>query len=157
MVYSSQMPYAIILSCSDSRVPPEIVFDQGIGDLFVVRNAGNVVEPVSLDSIEYAALHLGSSIIVVMGHENCGAVSAVVEGKTQDIEAVARLIQPAVKEARKKGSKNLVYTSVIDNAIQMRDQLLRAPMLRGFTKKGNMQIVAAYYSLETGKVYFLED
>lgn len=157
MVYSTQMPYAIILSCSDSRVPPEIVFDQGIGDLFVVRNAGNVIDPVVLDSIEYAALHLGSSIIVVMGHENCGAVSAVVDGKTQDIEAVARIIQPAVNEARKKDPKNLVYTSVIDNAKRMKEKLLRTPMLKSFVKKDQMRVFAAYYSLETGKVYFLDD
>lgn len=157
MVYSTQKPYAIIISCSDSRVPPEIVFDQGIGDLFVIRNAGNVVDPVVLDSIEYAALYLGPSIIVVMGHENCGAVSAVVEGNTQDIKAVATIIQPAVDEARKQDTKNLVYTSVIDNAKRMREKILGTPKLQSFIKNDHMRVIAAYYSLETGKVYFLED
>ena len=97
-----QEPFAIILGCSDSRVSPEIVFDQGIGDLFVVRVAGNVVSPVILDSIEYSALYLHSSIIVVLGHENCGAVKAVLQGNTKDMEPVAELIRRQSKNPKRK-------------------------------------------------------
>ncbi|HUD00945.1 MAG TPA: carbonic anhydrase, partial [Rhabdochlamydiaceae bacterium] len=82
---SKQTPYAIILGCSDSRVAPEIVFDQGIGDLFIVRVAGNVVGPLELDSIEYSALYLHSSLVMVLGHESCGAIKAVLAGTTKDI------------------------------------------------------------------------
>src|SRR3990170_7095870 len=80
-----QEPFAIIVGCSDSRVPPEIIFDQGLGDLFIVRVAGQVVGPVELDSIEYSVKYLGSTLIFVLGHESCGAVTAVIDGKTADI------------------------------------------------------------------------
>ena len=92
-----QKPFAIILGCSDSRVSPEILFDQGIGDLFIVRVAGNVAGPVELDSIEYAALYLKSSLVLVLGHENCGAITAVLDGQTKEIEHVADLIAPAIQ------------------------------------------------------------
>ena len=94
-VTEGQDPFAIILGCSDSRVAPEIIFDQGLGDLFIIRVAGNVIDAVGVDSIEFAANHLGASIVLVLGHENCGAVSAVVTNQASDIPTVARLIDLA--------------------------------------------------------------
>jgi len=102
----SQKPYAIILTCSDSRIPPEIVFDKGLGEIFVVRVAGNIPDPVVLGSIEYAAEHLGSSLIMVLGHERCGAVTATVDSKgkstgSANIDAIMNVIKPSVKLAAK--------------------------------------------------------
>lgn len=108
----TQEPFAVILGCSDSRVPPEIIFDQGLGDLFVVRVAGNVVGPLELDSIEYSTKYLKSSLIVVLGHENCGAIKAVLAGQTEEIDQIARLIEPALKECRERNAP------VLDSCIQ---------------------------------------
>src|SRR5512135_57193 len=95
----SQKPFAIILSCSDSRVPPEIIFDKGLGEIFVVRVAGNIPDPVVLGSIEYAAEHLGSPLVMVLGHERCGAVKATVESKgkstgSKNIDAIVKTVAP---------------------------------------------------------------
>lgn len=92
----NQKPFAVVLGCSDSRVPPEILFDQGIGDLFIIRVAGNVLGPSEIDSITYATSVLGSPLIVVLGHENCGAVQAVMEGKADSIPYINKEILPAL-------------------------------------------------------------
>jgi len=102
----SQQPYAIILTCSDSRVPPEILFDKGLGEIFVIRVAGNIPDPVVLGSIEYAAEHLGSPLVMVLGHERCGAVKATVDAKgkssgSKNIDAIVKGVAPAVKTAVK--------------------------------------------------------
>jgi carbonic anhydrase len=152
---SKQTPYAVILGCSDSRVAPEIVFDQGIGDLFIVRVAGNVVGPLEQDSVEYSVLYFNSSIVMVMGHENCGAVSAVIEGNTKDIEAVAELIQPAA-DATKMQKANRLENTIKTNAKMMADQLRNSPVLSGLIAKKKLSIVAAYYNFHTGKVELLE-
>src|SRR5438552_6604186 len=109
-----QKPFAVIVSCSDSRVPPELVFNVGLGDIFVVRSAGEVVDAVALGSIEYAVEHLGSSLIVVLGHQRCGAVSAAVSGasETGKIPDVLKAIAPAVKETKGKPG------DPIDNAVR---------------------------------------
>ena len=111
----SQKPYAIILTCSDSRIPPEIVFDKGLGEIFVVRVAGNIPDPVVLGSIEYAAEHLGSSLIMVLGHERCGAVTATVDSKgkstgSANIDAIMNVIKPSVKLAAKYDLDNGMVT-----------------------------------------------
>ena len=102
----SQHPYAIILTCSDSRVPPEIIFDKGLGEIFVIRVAGNIPDPVVLGSIEYAAEHLGSPLVMVLGHERCGAVKATVDSKgkstgSKNIDAIVKAVAPSVKTAAK--------------------------------------------------------
>src|SRR4051812_47885432 len=125
---NGQNPFAVILGCSDSRVSPEIIFDQGIGDLFVVRVAGNVAGPVELDSIEYSAIYLKSSIIMVLGHQNCGAIQAVINGQTQDIESVASLIAPSLELARtRQGS--LIENTVKDNVLYVVSELKKSPAL----------------------------
>lgn len=156
-IVSTQTPFATIVSCADSRVAPEILFDQGVGDLFVVRVAGNVIGPIELDSIEYSVLYLKSSVIIVMGHENCGAVDAVIKGTTKDIESVAELIEPAVLRARKSNPANLLEASVKANAINMKNHLMESPALKPFLAKKQLEIFAAYYDLNTGSVKILSD
>ena len=155
-VVSKQEPFAIIVGCADSRVSPEIIFDQGIGDLFVVRVAGNVIGSLELDSIEYAAIYLHSSAILVLGHENCGAVNAVVNGTTKDIESVAELIEPAVREARAKTPDNVLVNSVKANALRMRDFLRNTPTLKKLVEGKKLDVQAGYYHLQTGAVEILQ-
>ena len=152
---ASQAPFAIIVGCADSRVSPEIVFDEGVGDLFVVRVAGNVVGPLELESVEYAALYLHSVVILVLGHESCGAVNAVVQGKTKDIESLAKMIAPAVKEAKKSDPDHLLTAAVQANALHMRDLLTRAPAIAKLIQQGKIVVEAAYYDLQTGAVELL--
>jgi len=152
---TTQKPFAAILGCSDSRVAPEIIFDQGIGELFVVRVAGNVVGNIELESIEYALIHLDSILVLVMGHENCGAVDAVIGGHTQDIEAIAEMIEPSVKRAKRSRSKNLLEFATKLNAIKMKNILIKHPVINKLVKAKKIQIQAAYYHLDTGRVQLL--
>ncbi len=148
---TGQTPFAAILGCSDSRVSPELIFDQGIGDLFVVRVAGNVVAPVELDSLEYSTIYLKASIILVLGHENCGAIQAVINGQTQDIEAVASLIKPSLDLARtQKGS--LLENTIKDNVLHVIDQLKKSPALAKLIQEKKLDIVGGYYDFKSGAV-----
>lgn len=150
-----QYPFAIVLGCSDARVSPEIVFDQTIGDLFVIRVAGNIVGPVELDSIEFAALNLGAKLIVVMGHENCGAIKAVINRETRHIDTVAFLIAPAIASVP-ANSPNRLANSVKANVKYVVNQLKQySPVLYDLVQKGEIEIVGAYYNLASGKVDFL--
>jgi len=156
-VAKGQMPFAIIVGCSDSRVGPEIVFDQGLGDIFVVRTAGEVVDATALGSIEYAVEHLGSSLIVVLGHERCGAVSAAVASAKEPghIAAVLKAIEPAVEQTKGKPGdpvENAVRAQAVDVAKQLHDA---KPILAERVHSGKLKIVAARYDLDTGKVEFL--
>lgn len=153
-VVAGQHPFAIVLTCSDSRVPPEILFDQGIGDIFVVRTAGNVADDVALGSIEYAAEHLGVQLVVVLGHQKCGAVAATVQGGAAPghLPSIVRAIQPAVEQTRGQGGDH------VDNAVRANVGLIVAqlrtcqPILAELAHAGHLQVVGAYYSLETGAV-----
>ena len=148
-----QKPFAIIVTCSDSRLPPEILFDQGIGDLFVIRTAGEVVTEVELGSIEYAVEHLGASYLVVLGHERCGAVDATVKGGDlpPNIEAIAAQIRPAVEAARFfKG--DLLDNAVRENAKQVLAKISQTPILSEAMAAGHLNFKAAYYDLDTGRV-----
>ncbi len=159
-----QKPYAIILCCSDSRVPPEIIFDKGLGEIFVVRVAGNVPDPIILGSIEYAAEHLGSPLIMVLGHERCGAVTAAVEAKGKpegNIGAIIKTIAPAVSKAKKeykgKDKAQLVETAIDDNIKLVEANLTKqSPVLNHLAKEGKIKIVAAKYDLDDGKVTLMK-
>jgi len=156
-VVAGQHPEAIILACSDSRVPPEVIFDEGIGDLFVVRVAGNVSEPASLGSVEYAAEHLGVPLVVVMGHHKCGAVKATAEAKGKvegNIGTLVKEIQPAVAEARKHpGTEGLVDDAVHANVALVAKQLTgESKVLAHLAHEGKVKIVTAVYDLETGAI-----
>ncbi len=157
-----QQPYAIILSCSDSRVPPEIIFDKGLGEIFVVRVAGNVPDPVVLGSIEYAAEHLGSPLVMVLGHERCGAVKATVDanGKGEgNIGAIVKAIAPALEKVKKdkncdlKDKEKLVECVVDANAQMVAQNLTKqSRVIRELVHEGKLKIVAAKYDLDDGKV-----
>jgi carbonic anhydrase len=154
-----QHPHAIILSCADSRVAPEIVLDQGLGDLFDVRVAGNVAADAEIASIEYAAAHLHTPVCVVMGHQKCGAVTAASESGEAEghLPPLLALIRPAVQSA--KGQSG----DLIDNAVRINVQnvvrQLRAskPVLAEFVDQHKLTIVGAVYSLDTGKVAWLQE
>jgi carbonic anhydrase len=160
----SQEPYAIILSCSDSRVPPEIIFDKGLGEIFVVRVAGNVPDPIILGSIEYAAEHLGSALIMVLGHERCGAVTAAVDAKGKpegNIGAIIKTIAPAVRQAKVKYKgkerSELVETAINDNVKLVAANIAKqSSVLKHLVKEGKVKIVAAKYDLDDGKVTLLD-
>lgn len=167
----SQKPYAIILTCSDSRVPPEIVFDKGLGEIFVVRVAGNIPDPVVLGSIEYAAEHLVSPLVMVLGHERCGAVSATVGAKgkstgSSNIDAIVKIIAPNIKNAAKdceacKGeakcadsNKNAFVECVVDANVKTVAAGLtkKSKILKHMVEEKKIRIVAAKYDLDDGSV-----
>src|SRR5215470_4095386 len=153
-----QKPFAVIVSCSDSRVPPELVFDASLGDLFVVRTAGEVVDAVALGSIEYAIEHLGARLIIVLGHQRCGAVSAAVSGATEtgDIPDVLKAILPAVEETKGQ-SGDPIDNAVRANARDIAKRLQNAgPIIAPRVQTEEVKIVPAYYSLDTGQVELLK-
>src|SRR5215468_2741294 len=153
----SQHPFAIILSCSDSRVPPEIVFDQGLGDLFIVRVAGNVATDTEIGSLEYGAEHLHIPLLVVLGHESCGAVTAAVQGGEPEghIGALVDLLKPAVEKSR--GLPGDPVANAVRTNVQLVVEQLRTstPVLSELVAQGKLKIVGGVYSLETGKVTWL--
>ena len=151
-ISSKQEPFAIIVGCSDSRVAPEIIFDQGIGDLFVVRVAGNVIGPIELESIEYAAEYLHASLILVLGHENCGAVNAVLSGQTEDIESIAAKVEKAMKENKIAYSTNPVENAVKANVNWAIRELNKNELIQELRKKKKLALAGGYYHLESGKV-----
>jgi carbonic anhydrase len=156
----TQHPFAAIVCCSDSRVPPEIVFDQGLGDLFIVRVAGNVINDEGLGSIEYTVDHLGTRLILVLGHQRCGAVDAAratiaAKGKAPGhIESLVTAIKPAV-EATAKEDLDATIKANVKNVVQA----LRSstPILKTKVDSGEIQVVGGYYSLDTGGVTFLDE
>jgi carbonic anhydrase len=157
---NTQHPFASIVSCSDSRVPPEIVFDQGLGDLFIVRVAGNVINDEGLGSIEYSVDHLGARLILVLGHQSCGAVKAAKEtiaakGKAPGhIESLVTAIKPAVEAT----AKDDLETTIKANVKHVVDALRSStPILKAEVDSGKVQVIGGYYSLDTGAVTFLDE
>lgn len=152
-----QSPYAIILGCSDSRVPPEIIFDQGLGDLFVIRVAGNILDDVVLASIEYAAEHLHSPLLMVLGHTNCGAVEAALQEDELDghLPSIAQAIEEAVERARDVEGDTLDMTIRAHARITAEHLEESEPILRGLVLRGALKVVPAYYDLDTGVVEIL--
>lgn len=156
---SSQHPFAVILSCSDSRVPPELIFDQGLGDLFVIRVAGNIVADDGLGSIEYAVEHLHTKLVLVLAHEKCGAVSAAVEGENASghLRSLLDAIQPSVEATRNlPGDK--VHNCVRANALRAARQIRESkPVLTEFLQREGVRIVAADYALDSGIVTLFDE
>lgn len=153
-VAKRQAPFAVIVGCSDSRVPTEVVFDQGLGDLFIVRTAGQVTSAASMGSIEYAVEHLGTQLVVVLGHLRCGAVDAAVKGGEApgQIGALMNAIEPAVDRVRHQPGSLLA--NAVDANIRMGVANLRAsnPILSKRIAQGTLRIVGAHYDLESGVV-----
>ncbi|MEN6623521.1 MAG: carbonic anhydrase [Smithella sp.] len=172
---NSQKPYAIILSCSDSRVPPEIIFDKGLGEIFVIRVAGNVPDPVILGSIEYAAEHLGTPLIMVLGHERCGAVKATVEAKgkstgSKNIDAIVKKIAASTKIAAKdcaacKADPKCIQSKSAEFAECLADANAKniaaglpsqSAIIKHLLHERKIKIVAAKYDLDDGLVTLLK-
>ena len=158
-VASAQKPFAIIVGCSDSRVPSEIIFDQGIGDLFIVRTAGQVSSYASWGSIEFGNAVLGAKLIVVLGHTSCGAVSAAckIPDVPGHIVTLINAIKPAA-ELAKKITGDVVENAVkINVAMEVKQLQSLEPVLTKAIKNGSLKIVGAVYNLSTGQVDFLPD
>jgi carbonic anhydrase len=152
-----QHPFAVVLSCSDSRVSPEVVFDQGLGDLFVIRVAGNVTDDTVIGSSEYAVEHLKTPLVVVLGHQSCGAVEAAVNGNREanHIHSFVDAIRPLVEEAKSRPG-DPVDNCVRLNVAHVVQQLQTSqPVLAELIQKSKLRVVGAYYSLHTGAVTLL--
>ncbi len=171
----SQKPIAVLVSCSDSRVPPAVVFDQGLGDLFEIRSAGHMVDTAGLGSIEYAVAHLGTPLVVVMGHERCGAVTAALHHEAHEghLGALVRAIRPSVEAilhnttrpgARWRSDRpthldltrepgNFLVRAIVENVERTVDSLAtRSEPIREAMANGKVKVVGAYYDLDTGLV-----
>jgi len=163
-----QKPFAIILGCSDSRVPAEIIFDQGLGDLFVIRVAGNIVAPSQVGSVEFAAKRFGTPLVVVLGHSMCGAVMATIdelerpsEEKSSNVLSIVNRIRPTVEPLFETELRNdpdkLLESSIHANILASTNHLMHgSQMLEQLVQQGRLEIVGAEYSLKTGEVTFFE-
>ena len=162
-----QKPFAIILGCSDSRVPAELVFDQGLGDLFVIRVAGNVVAPSQIGSVEFACQQFGTELVVVLGHTQCGAITATVDAVMTDpydispnlasiVERVKPAVVPLLEKHKESTRSELVSLACHANVAQSVASLqARSAILRSLVKSSKLSIVGAEYAVETGVVTFL--
>ena len=163
-----QAPFAIILGCSDSRVPAEIVFDQGVGDLFVIRVAGNVVAPSQIGSVEFAAERFGTQLVVVLGHSMCGAIEATLEelgrpSREQSpnlrsiVDRVRPSVEPLLETELAKSPESLLHHAVRANIRTSANHLRHgSQILEQLIQKGSLRVVGAEYSLETGQVDFFD-
>jgi carbonic anhydrase len=167
-VAAGQEPFAIILGCSDSRVPAEIVFDQGLGDLFVIRVAGNIVAPSQIGSVEFAAARFGTQLVVVLGHSNCGAILATIEElgrgskeQSRNLRSIVDRVRPSVEALvaidRHQNPEELVHQAVRANIRMSANQLRHgSDILENLIQNEGLMVVGAEYSLETGVVEFFE-
>ncbi|MFL5242990.1 MAG: carbonic anhydrase [Gemmataceae bacterium] len=156
-VAKEQHPFAIVLACADSRVAPELVFDQGLGDVFVVRVAGNVTDPAIIGSIEYAVAELKAPLVIVLGHESCGAVKAALSGEEfkGDLGKLIKLVH--VEKNVPKDKKEALQTGIKTNALHQADVLAtRSEVLKDFASSNRIKIVTGIYSLSTGEVHWVE-
>ena len=164
-----QAPLAIILGCSDARVPAEIIFDQGLGDLFVIRVAGNIVAPSQIGSIEFATEKFGTSLVVVLGHSMCGAVIATLDdlehptnNQSSNVLSIVNRIRPTIEPlyqtALRQQPGELLEASIRANILASTNQLRHGTqLLERLVEHGNLKIIGAEYSLETGVVDFFND
>lgn len=155
-VTKGQKPFVTMISCSDSRVPVELIFDQGVGDIFTIRVAGNVVHTDELGSAEYGTGHLGTSLILVLGHTKCGAVTAVVKGDKVggNIPKLVDTIVPAAARSKAKGLTGdaLINDAIIENVKESINLLQKSEEIAELVHEGKVKIMGAIYNLETGKV-----
>ena len=154
----AQHPGVMVLGCADSRVPPELVFDRGVGEMFVVRSAGNIAEPVAVGSLEYAAEHLHAKVLLVLGHEKCGAVQAALSDAkigSPNLEALIANITPAVKELKAWAEGDQLWHMAVEANVrrQAEEILRRSPMLRQAVTKKEVTLLKAIYDPQTGHVH----
>ena len=153
-VSEGQKPLVSILSCSDSRVPLSIIFDRGLGDLFVIRDAGNIATPEEIGSIEYGAFILGTPVVMVLGHEKCGAVKAALAGKPLpgQIGSIVEAIRPAIDRDNQNDSEEF-YVETIKNNVKLQvERVNNSFLIHDLVGQGKCKVVGAYYSLKTGEV-----
>jgi carbonic anhydrase len=153
-----QMPIAVIVGCSDSRVPPELIFDRGLGELFVVRVAGNVIGPIEMDSVEFAVERLKVPLVMVVGHQNCGAVQAALSGRENvpELESIYPLIDSALKNCDTIGSNALV-DAIQCNVKKGVTLLKNSPTIAPYIAQKKVQVMGAYFDFETGKISVISD
>jgi len=154
-VTGGQNPFAVILTCSDSRIVPELIFDTGIGELFVIRVAGNVANTSSIASVEYAVAHLNVKLIVVLGHQNCGAVTAALAANDDgnNLKHLLNFIQPAISLS---DSKKVDDVSHVHAKLTVEKLIIDSSIISNAVENDLLKIIPAYYSLESGKVDFFE-
>ncbi|MBD3157996.1 MAG: carbonic anhydrase [Candidatus Lokiarchaeota archaeon] len=153
-----QSPFATILGCSDSRVPIELIFDQGLGELFIIRTAGNIIDDIALGSLEYGGAHCNTPVLMVLGHQDCGAVGAAAKGDPLQgsMQKIADNIQPVLDSV----DHDLPFDELVDQAVRkniervIEDIKNQSPLLQGLAETGKMKFVGAYYSFDTGEVEF---
>lgn len=165
---AGQSPFAVILGCSDSRVPAELVFDQGLGDLFVIRVAGNIVAPTQIGSVEFAATQFGTPLVVVLGHGSCGAVTATLgemsvptAGASRNLRSIVSRIEPALKPLMERGAwddQGKLMGAAVRANVRASVQQLKAgsQILESLINDGKLAIVGAEYDMESGEVTFLD-
>jgi carbonic anhydrase len=156
-----QSPFAVIVACSDSRVPVELLFDQGLGDLFVIRVAGNIVAPSQIGSVEFAAAQLGTRLVLVLGHSNCGAVDATLKELSQkqktrspNLQSIVNRIRPAVEILDNPSLHDAVVANVRNSVEQLRHG---SQILESLIDSGDLTVIGAEYSIESGMVDFFND
>lgn len=153
-IASRQNPFAVIMGCSDSRVSPEVVFDQGLGDLFIVRTAGNVVGPIEMESIKFGSVVLGASIIMVLGHENCGAIEAVVADRDSIIPVIVDKIKPGIKQY--VGKPEALSAAVKANIRSVVNQVRNEKAIADLIERKKVNVVGGYYNLASGEVEIIQ-
>jgi len=154
--YNGQKPYATILTCSDSRVVPEHIFDVNLGEIFVIRNAGNIVDPITLGSIEYGVEHLKTPILIVLGHERCGAVTATYKGGAAEghITNIVEKIGPGIEKVKKGGDEQAEIEEAIDENMKnvVEEIKKRSAIVSKLENDGKLKVVALKYFLKDGSV-----
>ena len=155
-IAKGQHPFAVILGCSDSRTSPEILFDQGLGDLFVEREAGNILDDITIGSTEYAVEHLHVSLIVVLGHQHCGAIAAARDTVVAPghINSIVAAILPAVKATMGQDAEATCRANIMNSVVVLQTS---EPLLKHLVDSGEVVVVGAYYNLDSGIVTFLEE
>ena len=155
---NGQHPYAVVVTCSDSRVPAELIFNSSLGDIFVIRTAGNVVSDFEIGSVEYGEEHLGSPLVLVLGHTNCGAVTAATEGGEAggNIQAIVNEITPSVQKAKDAGAEDVLSKSIEFNVMNSVDKILSSDIIKELKEEGKVDVIGGVYDINTGAITIIE-
>ena len=155
---NGQHPYAVVVTCSDSRVPAELIFNSGLGEIFVIRTAGNVVSDFEIGSVEYGAEHLGSPLVLVLGHTNCGAVTAATEGGEAGgkIQSIVNEIAPSVQKAKDAGAEDVLSKAIEYNVMNSVNKILSSDIIKELSEEGKVEVIGGIYDISTGTVSVIE-
>ncbi|MBQ0027130.1 MAG: carbonic anhydrase [Lachnospiraceae bacterium] len=155
---NGQHPYAIVITCSDSRVPAELILDSSLGDIFVIRTAGNVVSDFEIGSVEYGAEHLGCPLILVLGHTNCGAVTAATEGGEAGgkIQSIIDEIAPSVQKAKEAGATDVLSKAIELNVMNSINRILTSDVINELIEEEKVAVIGGVYDISTGTITIIE-